>query len=1381
MSSRGAGGPSARLPRWVRSIAVAPVRVRSLRSGAALHAALPTRQLNGQDQPPRPSVANGSKTTSSRAAKEAGGTTQYTNTTQRDRKQHAAAYETRARRPLEPAADARRSPAPTLTRSPRSLLPSPLLRCIADSPPCLMSTPRSPSGTAPRGATSSSQSQQQRAALAQLSDAHASLAALSSSLGQAPPTPRSNAASPSRVYAHAHATAAPSSTAEDLQTSIIHQQSQLIAKLLHEKALLTEENARNRRQLSGMDERLQRLLDVQQRRAEGDINAQLAPAPAPSAASSFFASDVDPLSLPSLTPHAYDTSQILLIAEYNVRLLQELQGLAAILAYFFVQIEEAQGILEPALAKATVTHQQIPLEKVAALLRELGGALLEAHQNRADSSVVQGRPYGAFAPDAAPLPIPIETVIQHYMQLPAVKEIVSMNLADLEVNASPEVAQAAEEHRIAQRQLEQLFAPQAQLTRNQPLSSMGGYSTGASSPSVSAVDAATLNAITSAAANAAVQHAAEQERLRQQLAALQAENNTLRSSVQAATQAADTERQRVAQLERAAEEEGDRERKFAQTISGFLAPLAPQRTSGDDDPASSSSIAAAAAAAVPVILGHAPAGKEKDDPSAWAARRRLYVEQEQKLVALLTSIQTTHAAEEAASKGKPAKPLDLSSIPLNQLQVQHACLQALQAETESKRASANARCHRLAEEKAALLKSAAEFDEERAALHAEIARLSKAVSTEGSVYATQLRFVEQQREQLALKILTATDREKRERMNLIRQMRVENTAAPSSARKAASKKKQALLRSSSTERKKAAQAPADANEHSDLGSAAHRASSISPRRHAPQPHPSPDSSRPQQPFSGENEYERTQLRPHHTHPDLFRDEPDHLPSPSQQQQEHGSFMQDHAREMQLIEQQEQQHSASATPAGATPASSDRNYSGPPAARPASAFQSSFVATGHKPATPQPQPRPSSAAGKSASARKPAMATPTRSKTPTRHAASAAKPPLSTSQLFASPMQASSAAQSSVSSPARSRAQSATHVAPFVSSSLNAQAAPAADSSSTANAASVSPGPGSVIGVRGRPRVGPTSAASAMARRSPSTSPTPSPLIHTLKSTPAPTPSITETIEARNQLAAYKMTGSPPSTPLNPVFHDAYNLPPSAMRGTATPSTSALPHTHQDRYVIVDATKRTSYLHHRQSMPMAHAQRNQSLVGMTAPNLNPYAQVQLAVPLLTSPEVPYEPAGFGTMPLPGATARAPTLQFGDQQLSAHSSLHTQTTLLTHQYNFPDQRTRPLIRQNTVLADRALKGQRDERFFVLGGSSGAPGFRNLPPRIDARWTEQEVLQHALIAEQYVEQTHAPLQTTQPGLIMPPTASEAPPPQQLLMPPAPNSAASAEPDSY
>lgn len=179
------------------------------------------------------------------------------------------------------------------------------------------------------------------------------------------------------------------------------------------------------------------------------------------------------------------------------------------------------------------------------------------------------------------------------------------------------------------------------------------------------------------------------------------------------------------------------------------------------------------------------------------------------------------------------------------------------------------------------------------------------------------------------------------------------------------------------------------------------------------------------------------------------------------------------------------------------------------------------------------------------------------------------------------------------------------------------------------------------------------------------------------------------------------------------------MPPSVLKLEGAPSTSAVAHAHQRRYVLVDASKRTAYLHHRSPLPVTVATRNLALVGVAAQSGLPLGEVHRAKPLPSSSSVPYEPDGHGA-----TSATALALMAGDAAavpptLSRHSSLNTSTTVLSHHAQFPDPRTRPLVRQNAVLAERQRAANHAERFFVLGGSHGADGYRHLQPKIDSRW--------------------------------------------------------------
>jgi hypothetical protein len=205
-----------------------------------------------------------------------------------------------------------------------------------------------------------------------------------------------------------------------------------------------------------------------------------------------------------------------------------------------------------------------------------------------------------------------------------------------------------------------------------------------------------------------------------------------------------------------------------------------------------------------------------------------------------------------------------------------------------------------------------------------------------------------------------------------------------------------------------------------------------------------------------------------------------------------------------------------------------------------------------------------------------------------------------------------------------------------------------------------------------------------------------------------------TVEARNALASYKLSGSPLDAQVNPSFHDAqYVMPPSYHQAKTTPSTSAIMHVHQQKYVLVDATKRVGYLHHKSPLPPAVAVRNQSLVGMV-----PRADSQLgesARLLLASPQA-YEPSGHGSSS--SSPAMVVIHPLVSPQLSP-SSLNRETTVPQHHALFPDKRTRPLVRQNSVLAAQQRAQTEHERNFVLAGSHGADGYRALQPRIDSRW--------------------------------------------------------------
>ena len=204
-----------------------------------------------------------------------------------------------------------------------------------------------------------------------------------------------------------------------------------------------------------------------------------------------------------------------------------------------------------------------------------------------------------------------------------------------------------------------------------------------------------------------------------------------------------------------------------------------------------------------------------------------------------------------------------------------------------------------------------------------------------------------------------------------------------------------------------------------------------------------------------------------------------------------------------------------------------------------------------------------------------------------------------------------------------------------------------------------------------------------------------------------------TLEERNALSSYKLSGSPLDAAVNPSFHDAqYVMPPSYHQAKTTPSTSAIMHVHQQKYVLVDATKRVGYLHHKSPLPPAVAVRNQSLVGMV-----PRADSQLgesARLLLAAPQA-YEPSGHGTSSASAVVVHNPLLS---PQLSP-SSLNRDTMVPHHHALFPDKRTRPLIRQNSVLAEKHRAQTEHERNFVLAGSHGADGYRALQPRIDSRW--------------------------------------------------------------
>jgi hypothetical protein len=135
-------------------------------------------------------------------------------------------------------------------------------------------------------------------------------------------------------------------------------------------------------------------------------------------------------------------------------------------------------------------------------------------------------------------------------------------------------------------------------------------------------------------------------------------------------------------------------------------------------------------------------------------------------------------------------------------------------------------------------------------------------------------------------------------------------------------------------------------------------------------------------------------------------------------------------------------------------------------------------------------------------------------------------------------------------------------------------------------------------------------------------------------------------------------------------------------------------------------------------------------------------------------VAYEPGGAGSTSIPAPDSLVVSSHVSARPLSTHSSLVTQTTLLTHASNFPDRSTRPLPRQNTYLAAQAEDAARRERFFVLGGSAGAKGFRDLPPRIDARWTGEQQRAHAERAERSLTatQSHARKLLQQGGLFSP-----------------------------
>jgi hypothetical protein len=209
-----------------------------------------------------------------------------------------------------------------------------------------------------------------------------------------------------------------------------------------------------------------------------------------------------------------------------------------------------------------------------------------------------------------------------------------------------------------------------------------------------------------------------------------------------------------------------------------------------------------------------------------------------------------------------------------------------------------------------------------------------------------------------------------------------------------------------------------------------------------------------------------------------------------------------------------------------------------------------------------------------------------------------------------------------------------------------------------------------------------------------------------------------------------MSGASPHLPLNPSFHESYSMPSSSVKDVSSADTSALPHKHQDKYVLVDASKRTTFMHHRTQLPMGVQVRNQVKVGMRPAHslATPTPTVQQL--LLSSPLVEYEPQGHDSMPQPAQLvvhngSSHPTDPHGlEVGWTSHSSLYTDTTVLQHRANFPDARTRPLTRYNSSLATRQLVQSEKEKWFVLGGERGAEGFRDLPPRIDSRWEEGKV---------------------------------------------------------